>query len=155
LYAHNPHPLASAAATDIAAAAAAAAASSLQDQLVHVEHRPGRAAVTGTPTTPLSPAVQAALAARGVQQLYSHQVEALDHLLVQRRHLVICTATASGKSLCYNVPVMETLARDPGACALYMFPTKALTQDQLRALRGLLGAAFGDAAPPVEVRGCG
>ncbi|KXZ56975.1 hypothetical protein GPECTOR_1g880 [Gonium pectorale] len=62
---------------------------------------------------------------------------------VPRRHVVVATSTASGKSLCYVVPLLQALAEDPDACALLMFPTKALAQDQLRATRELLRAAFG------------
>ncbi len=70
----------------------------------------------------------------------------------QGRHTVVATSTASGKSLCYALPILEALAADPAACALLMFPTKALAQDQLRALRELGGAVFGAAAAPrVEV----
>ena len=65
--------------------------------------------------------------------------------------MVVCTATASGKSLCYNLPVLEALAQDPRATALYMFPTKALAQDQLRALRELCEATFGERAPHVDI----
>ena len=68
------------------------------------------------------------------------------------RHTVVCTATASGKSLCYNLPVLEGLAAHPRATALYLFPTKALAQDQLRVLRELCAVAFGADAPGVEVR---
>ena len=67
------------------------------------------------------------------------------------QHVVVCTSTASGKSLCYVVPILEALAADPGATALLMFPTKALAQDQLRALREYLSAAFGERAPCVEI----
>ena len=65
--------------------------------------------------------------------------------------MVVCTATASGKSLCYNLPILEALAKDPRATALYMFPTKALAQDQLRALRELCEATFGEHAPHVDI----
>ena len=65
--------------------------------------------------------------------------------------MVVCTSTASGKSLCYVVPILEALAADPGATALLMFPTKALAQDQLRALKEYLAAAFGERAPCVEI----
>jgi ATP-dependent helicase YprA (DUF1998 family) len=65
--------------------------------------------------------------------------------------VVICTSTASGKSLCYNVPILEALVEDSHATALYMFPTKALAQDQLRALRELCTATFGARAPAVDV----
>ena len=65
--------------------------------------------------------------------------------------MVVCTSTASGKSLCYVLPILEALAADAGATALLMFPTKALAQDQLRALRGYCTAAFGDRAPCVDI----
>ena len=65
--------------------------------------------------------------------------------------MVVCTSTASGKSLCYALPIIEALAESPGSCALLMFPTKALAQDQLRALRLLCTAAFGDMAPHIDV----
>ncbi len=64
---------------------------------------------------------------------------------------MVCTSTASGKSLCYNLPILEALVKDPRATALYMFPTKALAQDQLRALRELCAAAFGDKAPSIDI----
>lgn len=67
------------------------------------------------------------------------------------KHVVVCTATASGKSLCYNLPIMEALAQDRKATALYMFPTKALAQDQLRALRELCDWTFGKQAPFVDI----
>ena len=56
-----------------------------------------------------------------------------------KRQIVVCTSTASGKSVCYNGPVVDELLRDPAATALYMFPTKALAQDQVRALGELCG----------------
>ena len=65
--------------------------------------------------------------------------------------MVVCTSTASGKSLCYNLPILAALAANPRACAIYMFPTKALAQDQLQILRHLCQLTFGDAAPHVDV----
>ncbi len=76
------------------------------------------------------------LNARGVAQLYTHQAAAVEHALA-RRHVVITTPTASGKTLCYNAPVLSTVLRDPSARALYLFPTKALAQDQLAELHSL------------------
>ncbi len=73
---------------------------------------------------------------RGVEQLYTHQTAAIGHAL-SRRHVVITTPTASGKTLCYNAPVLSAVLRDPSARALYLFPTKALAQDQLAELHGL------------------
>jgi DEAD/DEAH box helicase domain-containing protein len=78
----------------------------------------------------------AALAGRGVTQLYSHQSEAFEHVLA-RRNVVTITPTASGKTLCYNAPVLNSILQDPSTRALYLFPTKALAQDQLSELHGL------------------
>ena len=80
-----------------------------------------------------------ALRARGIEQLYTHQGAAITHALAGR-HVVITTPTASGKTLCYNAPVLSTILRDPAARALYLFPTKALAQDQLAELHELVGA---------------
>ncbi|MCX7172869.1 MAG: DEAD/DEAH box helicase [Proteobacteria bacterium] len=77
----------------------------------------------------LDPGLCAALAARGIDRLYSHQRTAIDHALAGR-HVVIATPTASGKSLCYHLPALQRFRRD-GAKALYLFPTKALAQDQV------------------------
>jgi DEAD/DEAH box helicase domain-containing protein len=77
-----------------------------------------------------------ALASRGVSQLYTHQAEAIDHALAGR-HVVVTTPTASGKTLCYNAPVLNAILQDPSSRALYLFPTKALAQDQLAELQGL------------------
>src|SRR5256884_2407659 len=78
----------------------------------------------------LRPELAAALAARGVERLYSHQAEAYAHVRAGR-HLVVVTPTASGKTLCYNLPVLQRLLEHAQARALYLFPTKALAQDQL------------------------
>jgi DEAD/DEAH box helicase domain-containing protein len=77
-----------------------------------------------------------ALAARGIEQLYSHQAEAFAHVLAGR-NVVTITPTASGKTLCYNAPVLNAILQDPAARALYLFPTKALAQDQLAELHAL------------------
>jgi DEAD/DEAH box helicase domain-containing protein len=73
------------------------------------------------------------LGARGVEQLYTHQAAAVEHALAGR-NVVITTPTASGKTLCYNAPVLSAILKDPSARALYLFPTKALAQDQLAEL---------------------
>ena len=85
----------------------------------------------------MHPLVHAALGKRGLTSLYAHQLEALEHA-AHARHFVVATPTASGKSLCYNLPVLDRLAREPDARALYLFPTKALARDQENALRSLL-----------------
>ena len=77
----------------------------------------------------LDPGLLAALRSRGITRLYSHQRIAIDHALAGR-HVVIATPTASGKSLCYHLPALQRFRRD-GAKALYLFPTKALAQDQV------------------------
>ena len=78
----------------------------------------------------------AALAARGVEQLYTHQAEAFEHVLAGK-NVVTITPTASGKTLCYNAPVLNAILQDSAARALYLFPTKALAQDQLAELHTL------------------
>jgi DEAD/DEAH box helicase domain-containing protein len=95
---------------------------------------PARAAVTAPFPEWLDPRIAGALRGRGIDSLYSHQAEALEQLRAGR-DVVIVTPTASGKSLCYDLPVMQALAEDPSARALYLFPTKALSQDQLAGFR--------------------
>jgi DEAD/DEAH box helicase domain-containing protein len=80
--------------------------------------------------------LRAALAARGIDQLYTHQAEAFGHVLAGR-NVVTITPTASGKTLCYNAPVLNAILSDPATRALYLFPTKALAQDQLAELHAL------------------
>jgi len=91
-----------------------------------------------------------ALGARGVTQLYTHQAEAIGHALAGR-NVVVVTPTASGKTLCYNAPVLNAILQDPSSRALYLFPTKALAQDQLAELHAmaatLAGAEGAGAAP--------
>ncbi|HEU4935907.1 MAG TPA: DEAD/DEAH box helicase [Vicinamibacterales bacterium] len=78
----------------------------------------------------------AALAGRGIDQLYTHQAEAFEHVLAGR-NVVTITPTASGKTLCYNGPVLNAILQDASTRALYLFPTKALAQDQLAELHEL------------------
>jgi DEAD/DEAH box helicase domain-containing protein len=96
-------------------------------------HFPARPAVTVPFPTSLDPRLVEALRARGISQLYSHQARAWE-LVEGGRHVVIVTPTASGKTLCYNLPILQTLLREPDARVLYVFPTKALAQDQLAEL---------------------
>ena len=84
-----------------------------------------------------------ALRQRGIEQLYSHQAESLE-LARQGKNLVVVTPTASGKTLCYNLPVLQTVLEDPDARALYLFPTKALSQDQVAELQGLVDTLQAD-----------
>jgi len=75
--------------------------------------------------------------AHGVEQLYTHQAQAIEAALAGD-HVVLATSTASGKTLAYNLPVLHILLQDPAACALYLFPTKALAHDQIAALGELM-----------------
>jgi DEAD/DEAH box helicase domain-containing protein len=84
----------------------------------------------------LRPELGRALASRGVEQLYSHQADSY-RAVRKGRHLVVVTPTASGKTLCYNLPVLQRLLEQPDRRALYVFPTKALAQDQLAELSAL------------------
>jgi DEAD/DEAH box helicase domain-containing protein len=81
--------------------------------------------------------LQRALQARGLEQLYSHQAESIAHTLAGR-NVVIVTPTASGKTLCYNAPVLQSILADTSTRALYLFPTKALAQDQLAELHQMV-----------------
>ena len=99
-----------------------------------------------------------ALAQRDIERLYTHQREAVD-LVHAGRNVVVGTPTASGKTLCYNLPVLDAMLRDPSARALYLFPTKALSMDQLVELAGLaelldpgLVANTYDGDTPADVR---
>ena len=80
-----------------------------------------------------------ALLEQGIAQLYSHQAEAFG-LIRAGKNVVIVTPTASGKTLCYNLPVLNRVVEDPGARAMYLFPTKALAEDQLHELQGAVDA---------------
>ncbi len=85
----------------------------------------------------IHPRLLATLRERGIFQLYTHQASALE-AVASGRHIVVVTPTASGKTLCYNIPVLNTILGDPDARAMYLFPTKALSQDQLSELHGLI-----------------
>jgi DEAD/DEAH box helicase domain-containing protein len=101
---------------------------------------PARSAISVPFPDWLDPRIDAALRSRGIEALYSHQAQTLDALRAGR-DVVVVTPTASGKSLCYDLPVLQALTEDPSARALYLFPTKALSQDQLAAFRELAAAA--------------
>ncbi len=99
----------------------------------------------------LAPGLTEALARRGIGRLYSHQAEAIEAAR-RRKHVVIATPTASGKSLCFHVPVLQALADDAAASALFVYPTKALSRDQEHALQALAHES-GIAAGPVVYDG--
>jgi DEAD/DEAH box helicase domain-containing protein len=102
----------------------------------------------------LHPALLEGLAAAGIEALWAHQADALE--AARRGHAIVTTGTASGKSLAFNLPVLDTLARDRRARALYLYPTKALAQDQARKLHELrapfLKHAIYDGDTPKEER---
>ncbi len=77
------------------------------------------------------------LRGRGIERLYSHQTESFN-LAAAGRSFVVPTPTASGKTLCYNLPVLNTILDDPQARALYLFPTKALSQDQMHEVHNMV-----------------
>ena len=125
-------------------------ASLQQDRrLVHVEHLAARGARHAQPSTPLPSAVNEAF---GGPDLWSHQAEAID-LARAGNSVAIATGTASGKSLCFQIPIAESVSGDRPATALMLFPTKALAQDQLRsitalAIPGLIAGTYdGDSSP--------
>ena len=102
---------------------------------------PGQAPRFGTLQRPWPGPVQRGLDLLGVRELYAHQCQAVD-LIRSGRHVVVATPTASGKSLIYNLPVLEACHADRRARALYLFPLKALAQDQRRALDSLAASLF-------------
>ncbi len=107
-----------------------------RDALVHWHTLPARPARFGELQPPLAASIGAALSGLGIERLYTHQVCAIEALRAGRDTVVV-TGTASGKSLCFHLPVLERLLEEPGATALYLFPTKALAQDQLKSLTRL------------------
>ena len=111
----------------------------IRDILGHYHYLPEKPVSYAEGDQGLSPAVVAALEHLGIPRLYSHQGEALAHIRAGK-NLLVATPTASGKTLIYNLPVLESLLAEPRGHALYLFPLKALEQDQLKALQELDGA---------------
>ncbi|HKH23585.1 MAG TPA: DEAD/DEAH box helicase, partial [Solirubrobacterales bacterium] len=89
------------------------------------------AKLTGLPDS-LHPALAKALSANGIESLYSHQAAAYE--TARDSHLILTSGTASGKSLSFNLPVLDGIAHEPKRRAFYLYPTKALAQDQARKL---------------------
>ena len=125
----------------------------LQAQIAHVEELPPVEAVYGEFAAPMHRMLRERLEGHGLTRLYAHQARAYD--LHQAGHdVVVTTGTNSGKTLCYNLPALQTCLTEPVARALYLFPTKALAQDQLGRLQSLLPevgvqAATNDGDTPV------
>jgi len=99
-------------------------------------HFPARAPVLTSFPSSLDTRIGEALRRRGIAELYSHQARAWE-LIEKGHHVVVVTPTASGKTLCYNLPALQALVHQPDARVLYLFPTKALAQDQLAELEEL------------------
>ena len=99
-------------------------------------HFPARPPILAPFPASLDPRIGDALRARGIEELYSHQARAWD-LIAKGQNVVVVTPTASGKTLCYNLPALQALVHQPDARILYLFPTKALAQDQLAELEEL------------------
>lgn len=107
-------------------------------QIEHLQHIPAREARFGRLDHQLPLALQQALQGVGIRELYVHQADAVNAVRAGQ-DVVISTSASSGKTLIYNIPVLEAVLADPRAKALYLFPTKALAQDQLRVLGDLTG----------------
>jgi DEAD/DEAH box helicase domain-containing protein len=108
-----------------------------EEELVATSRVPARAGIVAPLPEDVQPSLREALAGSGIEALWSHQADALE--CARRGHTIVTTGTASGKSLAFNLPVLDTLAADPAARAFYLYPTKALAQDQARKLSQLRG----------------
>ncbi|HWR54013.1 MAG TPA: DEAD/DEAH box helicase, partial [Bryobacteraceae bacterium] len=107
-----------------------------------LHHEPARAGEFADVPAGIQPVLREALAAQGIDRLYSHQAEAFS-LVDAGKNVVVVTPTASGKTLCYNLPVLNRLIEDPDARAMYLFPTKALAEDQLHELQQAIDSTGG------------
>lgn len=113
----------------------------LRGQKLHLEVIPPKEARYGQLSSPLPPPLQNALSPQGIDRLYIHQVQAIE--AVRRgHHTLVVTGTASGKSLVYQLPALEAILQEPKARALFLFPIKALEQDQLKSLQNLIPWGF-------------
>ncbi len=108
---------------------------SYKKQIVHIEKLPAQEASFGELEKPLPQNLQTCILNRNIK-LYSHQAQAIN-IARQGKNVVIATPTASGKTLAFNIPILEALTNDKKATALYLYPTKALTNDQLKVLKEL------------------
>ncbi len=107
------------------------------NNIAHWKTFPARDPVYGEFPTSLDRRLVGALAEKGITRPYSHQAAAIDRVL-EDEDVVIVTPTASGKTLCYNLPVLDRIMKEPSSRALYLFPTKALSQDQLAEVHDLI-----------------
>jgi DEAD/DEAH box helicase domain-containing protein len=138
---------------------------SLARGITHHAVLPARKAIWQDHPDWLDPRIRAGLASRGIERLYAHQAEAIEAVRAGR-DVVVVTPTASGKTLCYALPALQAIADDPAARALWLFPTKALGQDQVAEFSELSAAAGlsistatydGDTPAPIRsaIRGAG
>lgn len=132
----------------------------LKENIVHWHTLDGKAAEYEPFPEELHPSLQNALQKRGIEQLYTHQREAFDKA-VQGVSFTAITPTASGKSLCYHLPVLQEIISNKSSRAIYLFPTKALAQDQKTDLNELIEATGeevlsytydGDTAPGIRTK---
>jgi len=105
-----------------------------RQQIVHIERIPHQGAILEKLDAPLHPSLQACLESVGISALFSHQAKALNAIFAGK-NVIIATPSASGKTLCYQLATLDALVHDKDSRALYIFPTKALAQDQLRSLK--------------------
>ncbi len=110
--------------------------SSYDNQIAHIEHIAPRRASYGELDEPLVVELQDRLTGHGLSPFYSHQAKAINSVR-RGENVIIATSSASGKTLCYNAAVVQSILTEPGSRAIYLFPTKALAQDQLRSVREL------------------
>jgi DEAD/DEAH box helicase domain-containing protein len=110
--------------------------SDYEGQIAYTQYIPAQDANLGALEKPLNPLLQSRLESQGIASLFSHQAKAINAAR-NGKHVMVATASASGKSMCYNIPVLEALLGSSDGRALYLFPTKALAQDQLRSIREL------------------
>ena len=115
--------------------------SSYNGQIAHLENIPPRQALYSETKEPLNPDVEAVLRKKRIYPLYLHQAQAID-IVRSGENVMIATSSASGKSLCYNIPIIEEIISNPASRALYLFPTKALAQDQLGKLHYMFAPKF-------------
>ncbi len=114
---------------------------STHHQIVHIEKIAAREPEYAPLSPPLPPPLERALRAVGIEHLYTHQVEALQRAR-EGQNVIVVTSTSSGKTLCYNLPILEAILADRQASALYLYPVNALVNDQFKAL-GRLNLALG------------
>lgn len=119
-------------------------------QVAHHRLVPSQPAHFATPVRPYPPAIHKLLAGQGLQQLYAHQAQGMDCIRAGQS-VVVATPTASGKSLIYNLPVVEQHLHDAEAHALYIFPLKALAQDQQAAFTQLVQPWPKEARPTIAI----